>query len=143
MYYWITTLEGLTGKNDEAERKQNDTFEETITNVEIDHFTEPKIFKKENEIRRPRKVSQPIMVGTNSSATNTEEIDQKISEYVIRGEDGKYSCGYCEKVGTHFYNMRKHVETHMEGLSFSCQSCDKVFRSRNSLRFHNYRSHRS
>ena len=34
------------------------------------------------------------MVAKNSSVTNTWEIDQKINEYVIRGEDGIYSCGY-------------------------------------------------
>ena len=137
-------LEGLTGTDGDHERKMNETLEEAIVNVEDEPFTETETFKKANVIRRPRKLSQPIMVANNSAVSNTEEIDKKISEYVIRGEDGIYSCGYCGKVGDktkNIYNMRNHVETHMEGLSFPCQSCDKTLRSRESLRRHNYKSH--
>ena len=132
-------LDGLTGNDDDQESKMNETFEEAV--VDVDNETE--IFKKENVIRKPRKLSQPVVVAKNSSVTNTEEIDQKIHEYVIRGENGVYSCGYCGKVGDKkIDHMRNHIETHMEGLSFSCQSCDKTFRSRESLRKHKYIYHR-
>ena len=118
--------------------------EEEVVNVDYEHYTETETIKKENVIRKPRKLSQPIMVANNSAVTNTEEIDEKISEYIVRGEDGNYSCGYCGKSGDKWKNnMRNHVETHMEGLSFPCQSCDKTFRSRNSLSFHKSKYHRS
>ena len=77
------------------------------------------------------------------SDLNTEEIDQKIEEYLVRAEDGTYSCSVCGKTGDKYKkNMRNHVETHMEGLSFPCQSCDKTFRSRNSLNVHKSQFHR-
>ena len=136
-------LEGLTGNDHDHESKMYETLKEAVGDVDNERFTETETFKKENVIRKPRRVSQPVVVANNSSVTNTEEIDQKISEYVIRGEDGVYSCGYCGKVGDrNVFHMRNHVETHMEGLSFSCQSCDKTFRSRESLRVHKYKSHR-
>jgi len=128
-------LEGLTGND--GEQEMNDTLEEAVINVEENYFTETETKKKENVIRKPRKLSQATMVAKNSAVANTEEIDQKIGEYVIRGEDGIYSCGYCGKAGDrNIVHMRNHVETHMEGLSFPCQSCDKKFRTRNALNIH-------
>ena len=77
------------------------------------------------------------------SDLNTEEIDQKIEEYLVRADDGSYSCGVCGKAGVlKKSDMKKHVETHMEGLSFPCQSCDKTFRSRHVLANHKSKLHR-
>ena len=113
-------LEGLTIKDGEH-GKVNETLEEAVA-IEIETEDETVIRK---------------------SATNTEEIEQKISEYIVRGEDRKYSCGYCGKSGVRLAgDIKRHIETHLEGLSFPCQSCDKTFRSRDVLRRHNYRSHR-
>ena len=33
-------------------------------------------------------------------------------------------------------HIKEHVESHIEGLSFPCQSCGKKCRSRQALRFH-------
>ena len=30
-----------------------------------------------------------------SDILGVDKIDEKMSKYVIRGEDGNYSCGYC------------------------------------------------
>ena len=114
-------LEGLTIKDGEHGKKVNETLEEAVA-IEIETEDETVIRK---------------------SATNTEEIEQKISEYIVRGEDRKYSCGYCGKSGVRLAgDIKRHIETHLEGLSFPCQSCDKTFRSRDVLRRHKYRSHR-
>ena len=78
-------LEGLTG-SDEQERKLNDTSEETVFIADTGHLIETKTIKKENVKRKPRALSQPLVVGR--FATNTEEVDQKIKENLIRGEDG-------------------------------------------------------
>ena len=42
-------------------------------------------------------------------------------------------------VSRDLFNAKEHVETHFEGLSFPCQSCDYTFRTRNALRSHNRR----
>ena len=134
-------LEGLTSKDgDDHETKLNETVEEAVIHLDNEDFPETAPMKTENINRKPRKLSLPTIVSNNVS--NTEEIDQKISEFMVRGDDGNYSCGYCGKVDTHVGHMKNHIETHMEGLSFPCQSCDKTFRSRNSLNFHKSRYHR-
>ena len=137
-------LEGLTGNaNDDPETKLHDLVEETVINVENEYLVSSGPMKTENVIRKPRKLSNSPIIVHNSSITNTDEIDQKIGEYVIRGEDGNYSCGYCGKASRNKADMKKHVETHLEGLSFPCQNCDKTFRSRNSLSKHNSVYHRT
>ena len=137
-------LEGLTGNaNDDPETRLHDLVEETVINVENEYLVSSGSMKTENVIRKPRKLSNSPIIAHNSSITNTDEIDQKIGEYVIRGEDGNYSCGYCGKTSRNKADMKKHVETHLEGLSFPCQNCDKTFRSRNSLSKHNSVYHRT
>ena len=137
-------LEGLTSKDgDDHETKLNETVEEAVIHLDNEDFPETAPMKTENINRKPRKLSLPIIVSNNSSVTNIDEIDQKISEYIVRGDDGNYSCGYCGKVGDRFStHIKNHIETHIEGLSFSCQSCDKTFKSRHALSCHKSSFHR-
>ena len=66
---------------------------------------------------------------------NLEELDgRQNARCKICGKDPtgmKKSQKACLKI-----NMRNHVETHVEGLSFSCQICGKEFRSKNSFSVH-------
>ena len=146
-------LEGLISQDDEKEKKINETIEDTeiyfesnfvgSKQKETTHIKNIKAETPQSEKRRPRQsFSSSVVVAGSFSDLNTEEINQKIEEYLVRAEDGTYSCGACGKAGTHLGDMRKHMETHMEGLSFPCQSCDKTFRSRNLLNVHKSKYHR-
>ena len=70
------------------------------------------------------------------------ELDQKLYENMEKNSDGTYSCKFCGKMIPNRYNMKFHVESHMEGLSYPCHTCGKEFRSRDSLKSHNYRQHK-
>ena len=65
-------------------------------------------------------------------------------KYIERLEDGHVKCTVCGKVSTdkrkdiRLTNMKYHIETHIEGLSYPCTICDKTFRSK-----HSYSSHKS
>jgi len=136
-------LEGLTGNDGEKETKLNETFEETVVHVDNEYLPETDLFKKENVFREPRKLSQPTMVANNSAVTNTEEIDQIIGEYVVRGEDGKYLCGYCGKVGI---RDKTTVVIKHSGLEKLCVfiAIDLIaLRSRNSFQVHISRYHQN
>ena len=134
-------LEGLTSQDDEQERNINETAEDTgkdfVPEAEIP-MRNSKPLNPKNEVIKPRKLSDTTLA-TNSSIEN---IDKKVSEFIVKREEGGYSCGYCGKTARDSYNMRNHVETHMEGLSFPCQSCDKTFRSRHALANHKSKYHR-
>ena len=67
-----------------------------------------------------------------------EELDQKIEEMFekVEGDNQKRRCIPCGKISSMVANARNHAETHIDGLNFPCQYCDKSFRSRDSLRKH-------
>ena len=64
------------------------------------------------------------------------EIQSKIDE-ILTKTDGVITCTACGKSGTHPGNMKRHVQTHIEGLSYTCNICNKSFRSKNSFQNHN------
>ena len=70
------------------------------------------------------------------------EIQQKIKDMIEKSLDGSLNCSVCGKTGKKYSNMKNHVEIHVEGLSYPCQSCNHTFRSKDSLRNHLYRSHK-
>ena len=116
-------LEGLTNEDGEHGKEANETLEEAVA-IEIETEEEEIVIRK--------------------AATNTKEIDQKISKYIVRGEDRKYSCGFCGKSGVKLAgDIKRHIETHLDDLSFPCQSCEKTFKSRDTLRKHKNKYHRS
>ena len=150
-------LEGLNSQEDEHERKIYETIADTDKCFKNYYkagkgsdTTQTEKFKSEtlqNEIIRPRQsASSSVVLAESFLGLNIEQINQRIEEYLMIAEDGSCSCGVCGKAGDNTknrrQNMRNHVETHMEGLSFPCQSCDKTFRSRESLRVHKNRYHR-
>ena len=62
-------------------------------------------------------------------------------ELITREDDNHYRCTVCEKKIGHKNDMRKHLETHLTGLSYDCQYCGKSFRLKISLLTHQYRHH--
>ena len=76
-------------------------------------------------------------------AADIESIEARISENLQKDEDGTFSCRLCGKAGVKLSrNMKNHIETHLEGLSFPCDHCGKTFRLRNTLDCHKSRHHR-
>ena len=69
---------------------------------------------------------------------STSEVDTKFDEIVV--QEGKiFICTVCNKSMTHKVSMKRHIETHMTGLSYECDRCGKKFRSSNALNAHKSR----
>ena len=68
--------------------------------------------------------------------TNKEDFKDQMESMMVKAEDGeiKFICTVCQKTntgknwGTAKDNMRHHIETHVEGLSYPCNQCGKVSR---------------
>ena len=118
---------------------------------------ENKSGKKER--KKKRKKSLPIKIEDNTSIVAAEDqqidisttatVDSKISEVeenilknIGKRDNGMYYCLHCDKENWHRGHMKNHVESHIEGLSFPCEKCGKIFRSRNSIQSHNSQIHR-
>ena len=91
------------------------------------------------------KMDRITLDNSDKAALNVEglnEVDEKIVEYIETCSDGSYRCKVCGKISrkslkqNQMQNVRNHIETHMEGLSYACSICYKSFKSRNSLSNH-------
>ena len=95
--------------------------------------------KKENE---PRYEEERSMRPVNQvSVPNVAKIDQKFAELIELEEDGIYRCAVCEKKIRNKKDMKRHLETHLSGLSYNCSECGKDFKSSNALRQHVIKNH--
>ena len=65
------------------------------------------------------------------------EADAKIEE-LSKKINGVWTCLWCGKTTTPYHrkSLAMHVESHIEGLSYPCDQCSKVFSTRNSIRTH-------
>jgi len=73
----------------------------------------------------------------SSNVTQASNYDDLIEHF---GDDWK--CKHCGKTTKTKSNMTQHIEIHIDGLSFQCNSCTMVFKSRSVLNVHKYRNHR-
>ena len=88
--------------------------------------------------RGPSNDATKINVGTMSP----EEIKLKIEE-LYEKVDGVWRCLACVYTTNNSSgSIRRHIESHIDGLSYKCTQCNKEFRSSNILTTHKIRSHK-
>ena len=133
-------LEGLL-----EEGKENDEQQQTPN--ETNQYHEEKSAEPTFEMIKP-------LINQTISLSNTEdnEIGTILTDNLEELDGGHFMCKICGKDSTGMkktqkaclkVNMRNHVETHIEGLSFACQLCDKKFRSKNSFSVHKSTNHKN
>ena len=123
----------LGGDKDEGE---NTDMKDYIATEETEACIRTPIVKTESN--KSPDLEETILV----KSEDLENIDEKLNEYITRDEAKNYICSLCGKTSKKISHLKNHIETHMEGLSFSCQFCDKTFRSRNALGLHKRRYHK-
>ena len=69
------------------------------------------------------------------------DVNEKFEELVVN-EDNFWKCTVCHKAMKEKRDMRRHLETHLNGLSFDCKYCGKMHRSSIALRDHIRRHHK-
>ena len=124
--------------NPNSEKYANEqTFEYHKNSFDHDQHKEHEdIIKTENQRNfTPTNNARSLVVSENFNLLAEKE--KNIEDLM----DGSLMCKLCGKIfnGTSRANMRQHVETHVEGLTFSCDDCGKTFSKSESLRKHKYR----
>ena len=112
--------------------------------VDVTHVAKNK--KRSSHIPGGREVAKVDKILVQTSDDVVSEVKERIKQYIEKDANGKFRCSVCgkEAVGeakNAKTNLEKHVETHLEGLSFPCQLCGKTFRSRHSFNNHKYKFH--
>ena len=111
------------------------------------NFNETKIAKEEdetlpyetrneiNELPKPRQVAnERVMVPVLSESA--VDIEDTVNQHFERVSSGVYKCKLCGKISKKSIDLKRHIETHIDGVSYPCQLCGKTFRSRNSYSTH-------
>ena len=137
-------LEGLlTDPNADLEEKENIEGNQPMK-VKENHIRE-EVAKHETIKPHPFEKHDKIIakVSTDINPNNISEVDEQIEQNIVRNLDGTYTCKICGKnSGKKITNLKNHIETHLEGLTFNCPMCEKTFRSRNLLAIHKSRFHK-
>ena len=129
-------IEGLLSTEEPVETKDFKTREEDYHSViPQSDYSEPQVLKEEYRRSDPN-ASEKVV-----SLTDMAEVDEKI-EQLMEKRDGRHHCKACDYSSNRLSSTREHVERHIDGLSYHCQFCEKIFRSRNSLRTHLYNFHK-
>ena len=102
--------------------------------------TKSKNLKKRNQQETNSKVKVSLTKG------DQQEIYSKVDEHIDILSDGSLNCSICGKIDSGRRgkrDMRGHVETHLEGISYQCPLCEKTFRSRETFMKHDSHIHKS
>ena len=149
-------ISGLIGDNQDIQEKENHSFKENLNYIterkeiltEVDTLYNPSIpvdnssslvsssacvvKERRQYSRAPSNDVTRIYVGNMTPEeieATTKEMYQKI--------DGVWTCLKCGKTSTGMStNIRFHVETHLDGLCYTCNICSREFRSKNLLNVH-------
>ena len=123
-------LDGLLTKEEEVESVPHDT-----TIPYRDHT--PPSPSDDSYLGVPSKSDEKSLAAINQSIQcNNAQVEEKFKELILK-EDKLYRCTVCNKTMPHRSNMKKHLETHLSGLSYECPHCGKIFRSEDTFVHHN------
>ena len=136
-------LQGLL-TDDKKEKIDEDTIQEEVNEVKPEETISRKKLSRERKITQVQNESMDITVAAISiTQEDIANVSEKLNEHIETCEDGIYKCKLCGKTENKRRDaMRYHIETHMEGLSYTCRICQKSFRSKNSYFTHKTRFHK-
>ena len=80
----------------------------------------------------------PMQVNHRQSKRIDPDTLARVDSMIEKQSDG-YSCTQCGHAAQKKFHIREHIEKHIEGLEYPCNSCGKVLRSSHSLRDHKSR----
>jgi hypothetical protein len=139
-------LKGLT----ETENKPIDTDTEPKQKPEA-----PRKERKLNAIHQPQAYKQRLEVESSNNFivtvyedkitlnSDTEHLQAQIDSMTEKTIKGEYTCTVCGKTRRNKTDIRRHIETHIEGVPHPCNLCGKVSRSSNALKTHVSAYHRT
>ena len=112
--------------------EEDPNISETLEEVN-DYVPDTKSEKRKNPIRK--KQAEPFR-SSIVSLTNAGDVSSDLNELYTKNGD-IFECIKCERTTKKSSDIRRHVEIHIEGLSFECPLyCGSTFRSRMQLKDH-------
>ena len=114
----------LSNQKDEIGKLDDDFVTETkFNNREV--VEDENNFKVSGINSQNKKVRNKTIVTV--SGHDKDEVKKKIEDIMTK-EDDFFKCTVCGKMSKDKSNMKKHIEIHIEGLSYVCEFCNTTFR---------------
>ena len=94
---------------------------------------------------KPNDVVVPVKNGRMLESADIEYQQTYINSMMERIPEGhnRWKCTVCGKASRDRKDMSRHIETHIEGMSYPCTKCGKISRSSNALKTHFSSFHRN
>ena len=119
---------------------EEDQLEEEIATVKIENPL--KILESEKDPQSTPWITPNYVERIDVSSMNPEEIGDKILG-LCQKADGVWKCLACNDYSNaKRAKVRRHIESHIDGLSYTCALCIKDFKTKNALENHNSLRHR-
>ena len=140
-------IEGLNGGENNQKHEQEEIMDDEMDmSYSTNKKTGSNILMKTEGVdtipKRTKSFDYEISVSFLNQDYSKEELTKAIDDLIVK--DGSiWYCKTCGKTSNSHGNMRKHVEIHIEGLSYPCPNCDNTFRSRNVLKHHRLAYHQN
>ena len=127
-------LDGLMNEQLINQYDQNPN-DQTFPNIKEDEDEKPPtIFLSVEFMKKYKKYEKNHIKSLDVSTTNLDA-NEAVEQLIYRNGD-IFECKTCGKTATRIGDIRKHVEVHIDGLSFKCNVCGIKFRSRMVLGNH-------
>ena len=138
-------LDGLLASHVDTADKQYTEHSRMTSKIQTSKHEPMQTLQNIDELKYDSElISNPISTIAMDADASIDEVEQMVSEHIGKNGSGDYMCKICGKVGgNRIRNIKNHIETHLEGLSFPCSICKKPFRSRNSLSCHKTAFHKN
>ena len=133
-------IEGLLAGTKDSHKTLNDReIKNQYPEAKYDNYAqveEKGLVTMNNEVRKiKRPYARTLQVSSRIDVRShtKEEIYKKMGELYERTDEG-WRCLVCDHTnkGQGSSNIRMHVETHLDGLVYTCNVCSKEFKLRNS-----------
>ena len=140
-------IEGLLGGTEDSHENMDEekyVHPEPNEHIEYAQDDEKSLVKMDNEVNKISRTCAKDVVKIDVGSLDTREINKRMRELYEKTDEG-WRCLVCEHKtkGPFSANIRNHVETHMDGLVYTCNLCSKEFRSRNILKHHKTNNHKT
>ena len=126
-------LKGLEGNSEQEDPEhRTETFDHCERRVELNQKQHVLKKQKSSHANFEKEFVGAMMMSYEQKpkkyALIPPDTATKIESMIEKRADGNY-CTHCGYTSKHTGHMREHVEKHIEGLEYPCNSCNKILRS--------------
>ena len=124
-------LNGLSARSEKGPEYPEGSF----TMTDLNKKQEGSLSNVKCESNTFERTLMRIQPKLKQTATIDSDTMEKI-EMMMEKRADRYSCKNCGYISKHISHMKEHVEKHIDGLEYPCNSCNKIMRSSHSFREH-------